>query len=567
MAKIRKKNNNEDAGRKIIDSQLEGLESDISSLYAKASKEMKNKSDAFLDEYVKKDQKMRARRDAGEITDAQYKSWRNGQLFQSEAMSAKVADLTQTMVNADKEAMAMVNDTLPEVYATGYNYAGYRGEKYSAAVGKDYTSFTIYNRDAVRKLAKDDPDLLPAPRVDIPKDERWNRQHIQNAISQGIIQGEPVSDISRRLQAVTNMDNNAALRNARTAVNGIENKARNDATEQLIADGVPMVFVWSSTHDERTRDSHVLLDGEVRAEDGYFSNGLEYPADPNGEPEEVYNCRCCLLTQIAGIDHSKDDELYDQFQKENDYESWLALKENDQQQAKEQAFQQHKAEALAKRAEAEQLRQKLDIIPDNISSSMLDVIGEKGLPIETEKLLKTVNPNFPEKGYTDNCMRTSVCYELGRRGYDVEAGMFDGSYIGLNHVFDISSQSRSGEYYGTYITSEKVNPRMANPKYPFNQSSKTTANSITQAMKDWGEGSRAELCVTWKRGGDHAVNVENIGGKIVIIDTQCGMTFDNVEGYLSRTKCTETELRRTDILNIRDNVPQDILSRICKKRG
>jgi hypothetical protein len=86
-------------------------------------------------------------------------------------------------------------------------------------------------------------------------------------------------------------------------------------------------------------------------------------------------------------------------------------------------------------------------------------------------------------------------------------------------------------------------------------------------MTDWGDGSRATLEVSWRSGGGaHVVNVENIGGVVKIIDAQSGMIFDNIEGYLSRTKCAETELRRTDILEIRDNIPKEIMERICRKR-
>ena len=435
MATIRKQEKKTDAGRVLVDEQLESLESDISRLYANASKEMREKSDAFLEDYWRKDTKMRARVEAGEITEEQLKSWRKGQAYQSEKMSAQVADLTQTMLNADKTAMAMVGDKIPDVYATSYNFAGYRGEKYAQAVGRDYTSFTIYNREAVKQLVKGDPDLLP-PKVDIPKDERWNRQHIQNAIAQGIVQGEPVNDIANRLMAVTTMDENAALRNARTAVNGIENKARHDATEQLKEDGIPMVYTWSATHDGRTRESHVLLDGQHPDENGYFENGLRYPADPDGDPAEVYNCRCLLLTEIEGIDHSKDDELYDQFMQENDYESWLALKENERLQANEQAFQKHKEEALAKRAEAEQLAKENAITPDNAKLKDMQFSGK-------EEALETLRGlSDEERAAWENAVNNTE-YRINKRDRgNLEVG---GEYYDPNtgkvNIFDDTSSN------------------------------------------------------------------------------------------------------------------------------
>jgi uncharacterized protein with gpF-like domain len=56
--------------------------------------------------------------------------------------------------------------------------------------------------------------------------------------------------------------------------------------------------VWVATADDRTRESHAELDGEEVLVDEPFSNGLMCPADPTGEPEEVYNCRCTILRHI-----------------------------------------------------------------------------------------------------------------------------------------------------------------------------------------------------------------------------------------------------------------------------
>ncbi|WP_323736268.1 phage minor head protein [Methanosphaera sp. ISO3-F5] len=51
---------------------------------------------------------------------------------------------------------------------------------------------------------------------------------------------------------------------------------------------------WKSTDDEKTRESHVELNGEITYADGngVFSNGLQYPGDANGDIEEWINCRC-----------------------------------------------------------------------------------------------------------------------------------------------------------------------------------------------------------------------------------------------------------------------------------
>ena len=66
--------------------------------------------------------------------------------------------------------------------------------------------------------------------------------------------------------------------------------------------GVDVKKMWYATLDGRTRTQHREIHGEVRELEEKFSNGLLFPADPNGAPSEVYNCRCTMLEIIEGID-------------------------------------------------------------------------------------------------------------------------------------------------------------------------------------------------------------------------------------------------------------------------
>ncbi len=59
-----------------------------------------------------------------------------------------------------------------------------------------------------------------------------------------------------------------------------------------------MVKQWDATLDGKTRDSHRMVDGEIRELNEKFSNGLMYPGDPSGGAAEVVNCRCALLQRV-----------------------------------------------------------------------------------------------------------------------------------------------------------------------------------------------------------------------------------------------------------------------------
>lgn len=579
---IRRPDYSSDYMSEIMDERLEQLEERLTALYANAALETQSDFYDFMEKYKKDYLAMLEKLDAEEITKAEFDLWCSKKILKTTQYKKMIATLTNILVNTDVAAMAIIRGKLPFVVAQSYNFAQSLGFAAADKAGLSVGTFQVYNAWSVQKIIKDNPKLLPT--VDIPLDKQWNKDKINTAITHSIIHGDSIPKVAKRLKEVTNMDKNSAIRNARTSMTGAENLGRNESIKFMKKNGVPVQLMWSATHDSRTRDTHLLLDRTFQNEKGYFGEGIlskliKFPGDPEGLPQEIYNCRCRASIYLEGIDHSKDAELYEKFMTENYPDDYRQLKEWEEKKGRAEERRQtleyqkvlkeiHKTGYYDPNSFAKSVEPIVDKNPDKLSKDMLEIIGEKGPAIAPEKLLETVNPNFPEKGYTDNCQRCVVGYELGRRGYDVEALAFDGSFLSTEHVLDISPQTRHGQLKDTRITGEEDNPIFALSKYPFNRSPKTTANSIIRAMSDWGEGSRATLEVVWRQGGGaHVVNVENIGGKIQIIDAQCGMIFDNIEGYLARTQCAKTELKRTDVLNIRNSVPQEILSRICKKRG
>ena len=315
-----------------MDSYMEQIEDKLSALYADAAKEMQDKLSDFMEGFEKQDANMQAQVEAGKVTQEEYSQWRNRHIVQSDKYKSTIDSLSTMAVNADVAAMAMVNGAMPMVVAQSYNFTQALGFEAADKAGITQGTFQIYNERSVQKLIKDNPNLLKD--VDMDADKKWNTEKMNREITQGIIQGEPMEKIADRLQRVTDMDRNAAVRNARTMMTGAENMGRAEAADDLKKQGIPMDEVWSATYDNRTRESHLELDGTVRDENGLFGVGiinkpLRYPADPEGDPEEIYNCRCRLSLQLAGVDHSKDQELYENFMKDNFPETWETMQEKD----------------------------------------------------------------------------------------------------------------------------------------------------------------------------------------------------------------------------------------------
>lgn len=347
---IRRPNENDpDWMAKKQDKELIYLEERISALYEEASHDVTEEYERFWESYQLEYDNRLAMVESGELSDDAFQNWCRHQIFRGDRYRALIRELTDVLTNADVAAMAAVNEQLPYTLAESYDFISSLGFEAADKAGITMGTFQIYNADSVREIIRQNPSLFPV--VDLPEDEGWNRMHINNEIMQGIIQGNSMQQVARRLQSVAAMDNRAAIRNARTAMTAAENLGRSESARRLKQKGLPVKEVWSATKDSRTRNTHLLLDGTEKDDKGYYGADilrvpLRFPADPNGEPQEIYNCRCRDNVQIAGIDHSKDDELYEKFMQENYPDDWQAL----QQREAESGKAQERREALERQA-------------------------------------------------------------------------------------------------------------------------------------------------------------------------------------------------------------------------
>lgn len=62
---------------------------------------------------------------------------------------------------------------------------------------------------------------------------------------------------------------------------------------------------WNTAKDERVRDSHASMHGQVQSYGQPFVSGLgnllEYPGDPNAPGEDTIQCRCAVGTRITSL--------------------------------------------------------------------------------------------------------------------------------------------------------------------------------------------------------------------------------------------------------------------------
>ena len=277
------------------DQKLEEMEKRLSAIYSRAEKEIQKTADEYFSKFAKQDEAKRKLLEQGEITEDEYKKWRKGKVMYGKRFTEMKEQCAKQLLNVNQTALAYVNGELPEVYSINYNaLAG------SVDVVGGY-SFTLVDADTVRNLAVTDTSLLPYKEIDPKKDIPWNMKKINAETLQGILQGESMDKIAKRLRNVQEMNKTQAIRSARTIVTGAENKGRQDSYARAEADGIILQKEWLATNDGRTRHSHAALDGAIVDQDKKFDNGLMYPGDPSGRPEEVYNCRCTLVAKVNGF--------------------------------------------------------------------------------------------------------------------------------------------------------------------------------------------------------------------------------------------------------------------------
>ena len=290
-----------DKVHRLTDKKLEEMEKRLSAIYSEAQKDIQKKSDEYFDKFKKADEEKRKLVKQGKLTDEEYKTWRQNKIMYGKRFTVMKEDIAKQLLNVNQTATAYINGQLPEVYALNYNALA------ETVDGVGGYSFTLTDADTVRHLVTTDKSLLPFRELDPAKDIPWNMKKINSQVLQGIIQGESIPKISKRIMNVQEMNKDAAIRSARTIVTGAENKGRMDSYKRAQDDGIILQKEWlSSDQPGRTRKWHLpeAFDSLIVDIDKPFHNGegdIMFPGDPSASGANVYNCRCSMSSVVKGF--------------------------------------------------------------------------------------------------------------------------------------------------------------------------------------------------------------------------------------------------------------------------
>jgi HK97 family phage portal protein len=117
------------------------------------------------------------------------------------------------------------------------------------------------------------------------------KKQIKEIVAEALANGDSIDEIAAQIDQLylKQIIPNRAETIARTEVISASSAGSRYAAK---ATGLPLKKEWIATRDKRTRPSHRLLDGQMKMMDEPYSNGLMFPGDPAGPPQEIIKCRC-----------------------------------------------------------------------------------------------------------------------------------------------------------------------------------------------------------------------------------------------------------------------------------
>ena len=547
-----------DYGTRQTDLAVRRAEWRLSRVYRQAQRDIDEKLKDWQKGHEEREKRYRQQLADGKITQQDFDAWMRGQVFQEKQWQARQEQIRQTLLNADREAQRIINEGKLGVFAENANYIGY-GLEHGANIN---TGFTLYDEQTVARLIKSDPQILPKAAPGVKKDKAYTYYNklMNSAITQGIIQGVTIPQIAKRVARVTGESSyKSAVRNARTAYTSAQNAGRIEGLHQAQQLGINVKKQWMATLDNRTRDAHADLDGQIRDIDEPFQvDGMEidYPGDPTADPSLVYNCRCSLVYIYP--DYPSDMQRRDNETGEvvgyMTYREWEEMKQGDVQEEKHEtttqqaiddydrqineideriknteseyqdlmcqqmmAFGTPEYDELTRQleemdkafaesyAEADRLRQgKREYLTQGAGDEIKRMFGEIDGPHSIEDDLWATNRITADDSRSyNNCGYCTLAYDSRRRGIDCKAPyIFGADDRSLSAWWKDFSFETTGQYY----------PQDA-------------ARTIAETAERWGPGARGIVAVDHDAGMGHYFSFE-VGndGKCRFVDAQSGIS-------------------------------------------
>lgn len=249
--------------------------------------------------------------------------------------TGKALQSTIYQIDYQKTLKAQISAILDKLQADEYtslekylndNYQnGYTGAVY-VMHGQSVPVLIPIDRNAVYKAIVEDTMLTHPLYEELGLDMKKLKKTVTSEISRGIASGLSYKAIARNIQAAAKIPKDRAKAIARTDGHRVMEASADDARRKAKDRGADVYKQWDATMDFRTRETHRMLDGQIRKVDEPFTLGYKKAMYPGsfGIAEEDCNCRCIATTrarweldeselkileeraQLFGLDKTKD---------------------------------------------------------------------------------------------------------------------------------------------------------------------------------------------------------------------------------------------------------------------
>lgn len=214
-------------------------------------------------------------------------------IYQKQYQEALKKQIDATLQSLQSDSFTGITDYMQKCYENGYI-----GAMYDLA-GQGIPIIMPIDPKQVVHALENDSKLSQGLYNRLGEDVNKLKKSVKAEVSRGIVNGSTWNEIAEKIakgmNSPFNTAKNNAMRIARTEGHRVQCQGQMDACDKAKSKGADVVKQWDSTLDGRTRDSHRMVDGQIRELDEKFSNGLMFPGDSHGSAAEVVNCRCALL--------------------------------------------------------------------------------------------------------------------------------------------------------------------------------------------------------------------------------------------------------------------------------
>lgn len=226
-------------------------------------------------------------------------------IYQIEYQKALKGQISAILDSMNTQQYEKVSDYLKTCYEDGF-----LGTMYDLQGQGVPLIFPIDQEQMVQAIQKDTKLSKPLYKK-LGQNVEELKGTINSEISRGIASGYSYADIARNITLATvSVGINRTMTIARTEGHRVNQEASYHAQIKAKERGADVVKQWDSTLDKRTRNSHAMLDGQIReVEEPFEINGYEAMHPCNfGVAKEDINCRCAVLQRARwGI---TDEEYY-----------------------------------------------------------------------------------------------------------------------------------------------------------------------------------------------------------------------------------------------------------------